>query len=72
MNELFDIQESLSPRLRWMRNNHITIVDDGDKVPPEKRFRAKHGMASIACGPDEISACIEAARSLKSTWEGMS
>jgi hypothetical protein len=72
MNELFQTEETLSPRLRWMRNNHITIVDDGvDGVPMNKRYRAKHGMASIATGRDEIDACINAAAALKSTWEGM-
>lgn len=60
MNELFYMSESLSPRLRWMKRNHVTIIDDGEEVPTEKRFRAKHGMASVATGPDEITACINA------------
>jgi len=71
MNELFHTEESLSPRLKWMQRNHITIIDDGDEVPPEKRFRVKHGMASVAAGPDELTACIEACRILNlKGWEG--
>jgi hypothetical protein len=70
MDELFNLPESLSPRMKWMRRHHITITDDGDYVPPSKRFRAKHGMASIAAGPDEVTACRNAAVALKvRTWE---
>jgi hypothetical protein len=70
-DELFSLPESLSPRLKWMRRHHITIVDDGEVAPTNKRFRAKHGMASIAAGPDELTACLEAAKMLKSSWEGI-
>jgi hypothetical protein len=71
MTELFDIPESLSPRLKWMKENYITIVDDGEEAPPEKRYRAKHGMASITAGPDEITACIKLCQILnKKGWEG--
>jgi len=72
MNELFQTEETLSPRLRWMRNNHITLVDDGEDTPPGKRYRAKHGMASVAAGADELDACINACNALKiNGWEGM-
>jgi len=72
MNELFQTEESLSPRLRWMQRHHITIIDDGPEVPPEKRYRAKHGMASVAAGCDELDACINACNALKiNGWEGM-
>jgi hypothetical protein len=70
-DELFSLPESLSPRLKWMRRHHITIVDDGEDAPTSKRFRAKHGMASIAAGADELTACLEAVKVLKSSWEGM-
>jgi len=75
MNELFETQESLSPRLRWMQRHHITIIDDGETrcdIPPDKRYLAKHGMASVAAGRDEIEACVNACNALKiNGWEGM-
>ena len=71
MTDLFPAEESLSPRLKWMQRNHITIVDDGEEAPPEKRYRAKHGMASITAGPDEITACIKLCQILDMKgWEG--
>jgi hypothetical protein len=72
MNELFQNEESLSPRLRWMQRHYITIIDDGEDMPPGKRYRAKHGMASIATGSSEYEACVNAClvRKLRG-WEGM-
>jgi len=72
MNELFQTTESLSPRLKWMQQFSITVVDDGEDMPPDKRYRAKHGMASIATGSSDYEACVNAClvRKLRG-WEGM-
>lgn len=34
MSELFQIEESLSPRLRWMREHQITVTDRGAHIEP--------------------------------------
>jgi hypothetical protein len=71
-DELFRMESSLSPRLRWMKRHFISVIDDGGSLPPNKRFRAMHGMRSVAAGPDEISACVEACKALNiKGWEGM-
>ena len=70
-NELFDIQESLSPRMKWMLHHHLTTIDCGDTVPPDKRWMVKHGMKPVAFASDEIAALIEACKVLKiNDWRG--
>ena len=34
MSELFDIEESLSPRLAWMREHGISVEDGGPSFHP--------------------------------------
>jgi hypothetical protein len=70
MKELFEIDESLSPRLKWMRRHHISVSDESNSASPDKRFVARHGMTVVASASDELTACRNAAIALKvRSWE---
>jgi hypothetical protein len=62
MTELFDIPETPSPRLRWMKRHHLAI----EPITEENgnRYAARHGMAVICKGATEDEALTAAAKSL--------
>lgn len=45
MSELFTIPETLSPRLKWMREQSIHIIDNGPVGEGESRYCAYQGVA---------------------------
>jgi hypothetical protein len=58
MENLFEIAETLSPKLKWLRKHHLTIeIIEG-------QIRCKHGMDVIARGSDEMEVLVNAATSL--------
>jgi hypothetical protein len=63
MNELFNIGESKSPRIKWMERHHLTVRDNPANVT-DRRFEAMHGMTVIAYGANEDEALVNAAKSL--------
>lgn len=71
MSELFEMDESLSPRLKWMRRHCITIKDEGDVAVPSSRYRLYHGMQWVCDSDSELGACITAKNMLNLFgWEG--
>lgn len=65
-DQLFNIDESLSPRLKWMRENDITVSKSIDCAydPPEVEFIAKKLVTVSARSYDRDSAIAALAAKL--------
>jgi hypothetical protein len=63
MNELFEIPESKSPRIKWMERHHLTAANYTDENN-HLRIAVYHGMARIANGDTADEALTAAAKSL--------
>ena len=64
MNELFEIPESKSPRLKWMERHHLTVRLSHDYDDDEDVWQCLHGMKVIGEGGTEDRAITAAAKSL--------
>jgi hypothetical protein len=63
MNELFQIPESKSPRLRWMERNHLS-VEMSIELVGDAKWSCFHGLKPIAFGATENDALTAAAKKL--------
>ena len=64
MTELFNIPETLSPRLAWMKQHNLSVesgtnLDDGDRF-----FEVRQGNKVILEDPSEDRAIVRAAKKL--------
>lgn len=66
MSELFEIEPSLSPRLKWIREHEIMItkITDCAYDPPKISYRASKQVAIAAEGEGSDDAVINLAKKL--------
>lgn len=72
MIELFDdLPESLSPRMAWLREHGLEVVEGKDLMEDEPLVGIFRGEELIAEGEDEAEALMKAAAKLgvKLWWE---
>lgn len=59
MNDnLFQIEETLSPKMKWLRRHHLTIRITAGVI------ECYHGMDRVSYGDDEMAVLVNAATSL--------
>lgn len=64
MNELFNIGESKSPRIKWMERHHLRVEANPAPRGDSDIMQCFHGMTVIGYGPTEDAALVAAAKSL--------
>lgn len=65
MNELFDMGECLSPRLRWMRDNGIRSYYNPDRTQAWQAITTWHGVEVSERGDTEDEALVAIALRLR-------
>ena len=64
MSDLFDIPETLSPRLRWMETHGLTITTDVNKDDGDWFTAVKQNGKVVCEDPSEDRAIVRAAQKL--------
>ncbi len=59
MNELFNLEPSESPKIKWMKRHHITVTEIN-----EGRFTVTHGMKYVCQADTHDDALVKAAKLL--------
>ena len=67
-DELFQIEQFKSPRLKWMERHHLKIhhqpYDHAGPLDKEEQYAAIHGMTAIGYGATPDDALTDAAKKL--------
>ena len=62
--DLFNIEETKSPRLKWMERHHLTVKERYCAEDEETVYQCLHGIKVIGEATTEHDAVVAAAKSL--------